>query len=178
MCACVRACVYIYVYVYVCTRAYISLSVFLQRGRGWWWWWLSLAVLRLTPGHLRIRLCPAHVPDRLPSNPLSVRWCVQRGGTRRRRRRRRRHTRDERGRGRALDRGMDATGCREMRVVYTHDSLSLALSLSSLLSFVSLYRFSRSSVHASRRGHVLLPSLPPSVIWTLRRVIRNCMSST
>lgn len=75
LCVRVRARVCIYSY----ARVYIFPSFSREGGGRGWWWWLSLAVLRLTPGHLRIRLCPAHVPDRLPSNPLSVRWCVQRG---------------------------------------------------------------------------------------------------
>lgn len=98
--------------------------------------WLSLAVLRLTPlyDHLRIRLCPAHVPDRLPSNPLSDAGVYSR-------------TKHQGRMARALDRGMQRVTERCERIPNSLLSLARSFLPSFVRSFVrSLARSLRSTV--------------------------------
>lgn len=91
--------------------------------------WLSLAVLRLTPlyDHLRIRLCPAHVPDRLPSNPLSDAGVYSR-------------TKHQGRMARALDRGMQRVTERCERIPNSLLSLARSFLRSLARSFAPFHR--------------------------------------
>lgn len=135
--------------------------------------WLALARRLTTYPALRppsYSPLPSTRPRSAPEQPSIRRWCVQQD--------------EAPGEDGSCFRQRDATGYGEMRTYTELAALARSLARSFLRSsvrsappcpFVPLYRLSWSSVHASRSTPRTRPS---SVIWTLRRVIRNCMSST
>lgn len=115
MCVCARACVYIR------TRACISFRLSPEREEGGGGGGGSRSPSYDLPPATFVFASAQHTSQIGCRATLYPYAGVYSGG---RTRRRRRHTRDERGR--ALDRGMDATGCREMRACI-HTTLSLSL---------------------------------------------------
>lgn len=139
--------------------------------------WLALARRLTTYPALRppsYSPLPSTRPRSAPEQPSIRRWCVQQD--------------EAPGEDGSCFRQRDATGYGEMRTYTELAALARSFLPSFVRSFahslvrsappcpfVPLYRLSWSSVHASRCTPRTRPS---SVIWTLRRVIRNCMSST
>lgn len=164
MCACARARVYIFV------RARVYLSVFLQRGRR-----EGVVVVALARRLMTYPRPPSYSPlpstrPRSAAEQPSIRTLVCTAG-------------GERGGGggtpgmregeRWIEGWMQRVAERCERV-YTR----LSLSLSFLSPFLRLPLSLFPVICARFSPWTRPPSLPSSVIWTLRRVIRNCMSST